>query len=120
MAIPYKTKQVKALIDLHKLANKKSKNSYKATSKTIEGIIHKKILLEQLIYTSQQIELQTKFNIKDLNAILETYNGGNDLNPDVVKSTLLNIRNTLTNLKTEQLTHINALVKKLNSQLSKI
>ena len=113
-------KQVKALIDLHKTANQKVKKNYKSISKSIESVIHKKILLEQLTYAAQQIALQPKFNIKDLNEVLNTYNQTGSLNFEVLKASLLNMRNTLSILKSEQIVHINALIKKLNSQLKNI
>lgn len=89
-------------------------------SQIVESLIHKKILLEHMIYATQQIELQTKFNIKDINELLTSYQTNGEIKNDVLKATSLNLRNTLNILNTQQIKEIQSIIRKLLTKLKNI
>lgn len=86
----------------------------------IESLIHKKNLLEHLIYAAQQIEISAKFNVKDINELLSTYQQGSEIKPELLKSSLLNLRGTISNIKENQISEIQDIFKKLSSQLKNL
>lgn len=92
----------------------------KIDKKNIESLIHKKILLEHLIYAAQQIEVSTRFSLNDINDLLNTSQQGNEIKTENLKSSLLNLRYTISNIKENQISEIQSIFKKLSSQLKKI
>lgn len=91
-----------------------------AKKNLIESLIHKKILLEHLIYAAQQIEISAKFNVKDINELLSTYQQCNEIKPVLLKSSLLNLCGTISNIKENQISEIRDIFKKLSSQLKNL
>jgi len=108
----YKTKQVKALIELRKQAAQ-FQEKQKQANKTIDSLINAKIRLESFYNVIQQLEAGVELKRKDLNAAIESIQNNSEQSKNIISTVDAGLNYFVTVEAANKLNGLKTILKKI-------